>query len=73
MHAGRVRKVQHDLEEAEKRADVAETLANKMRAESWDRDQGGNAWLTSLLTLAIRSDSSAFVWFVLQAQEGKME
>lgn len=42
VHASRVRKVQHNLEEAEERADVAETLANKMRAESWDRDQGGN-------------------------------
>lgn len=30
----RFRKAQHDLEEAEERADVAESLANKMRAKS---------------------------------------
>lgn len=34
MHIARFRKVQHDLEEAEERADVAESLANKMRAKS---------------------------------------
>lgn len=30
----RLRKAQHELEEAEERADVAESLANKMRAKS---------------------------------------
>lgn len=30
----RFRKAQHELEEAEERADVAESLANKMRAKS---------------------------------------
>ncbi|XP_039680167.1 myosin heavy chain, fast skeletal muscle-like [Perca fluviatilis] len=34
MHLARLRKVQHDQEEAEERADVAESLANKMRAKS---------------------------------------
>lgn len=32
----RFRKAQHDLEEAEERADVAESLANKMRAKTRD-------------------------------------
>lgn len=36
MHMARFRKAQHDLEEAEERADVAESLANKMRAKSRD-------------------------------------
>ncbi|XP_056258001.1 myosin heavy chain, fast skeletal muscle-like isoform X4 [Seriola aureovittata] len=33
-HMARFRKAQHELEEAEERADVAESLANKMRAKS---------------------------------------
>lgn len=37
IHLSRFRKAQHDLEEAEERADVAESLANKMRAKSRDR------------------------------------
>lgn len=35
-HMARFRKAQHDLEEAEERADVAESLANKMRAKTRD-------------------------------------
>lgn len=34
VHMARFRKVQHELEEAEERADMAESLANKMRAKS---------------------------------------
>lgn len=34
MQMARFRKAQHDLEEAEERAEVAESLANKMRAKS---------------------------------------
>lgn len=34
VHIARFRKAQHDLEEAEERADVAESLANKMLAKS---------------------------------------
>lgn len=34
VHMARFRKAQHELEEAEERADVAESLANKMRAKS---------------------------------------
>lgn len=36
VHMARFRKAQHDLEEAEERADVAESLANKMRAKTRD-------------------------------------
>lgn len=36
MNMARFRKSQHELEEAEERADVAESLANKMRAKSRD-------------------------------------
>ncbi len=38
-HLGRFRKVQHELEEAEERADIAESQVNKLRAKS--RDIGG--------------------------------
>lgn len=34
MHMARFRKAQHELEQAEERADMAESLANKMRAKS---------------------------------------
>lgn len=34
VQMARFRKAQHDLEEAEERAEVAESLANKMRAKS---------------------------------------
>lgn len=33
----RFRKAQHDLEEAEERADMAESLANKMRAKNREK------------------------------------
>lgn len=33
---GKVRKLQHELEEAEERADIAESQVNKMRAKSRD-------------------------------------
>lgn len=39
MHLTKLRKVQHDLEEAEERADIAESQVNKLRAKS--RDLGG--------------------------------
>uniref|UniRef100_A0A8B9HBT8 Uncharacterized protein n=1 Tax=Astyanax mexicanus TaxID=7994 RepID=A0A8B9HBT8_ASTMX len=35
-HLSRFRKVQHELEEAQERADIAETQVNKMRAKSRD-------------------------------------
>lgn len=42
---GKLRKLQHELEEAEERADIAESQVNKMRAKS--RDSGtkvSNDW-----------------------------
>ncbi|XP_065820913.1 myosin heavy chain, fast skeletal muscle-like [Labrus bergylta] len=41
VHMARFRKAQHELEEAEERADVAESLANKMRVKS--REIGAKA------------------------------
>lgn len=37
-HLSKCRKVQHELEEAEERADIAESQVNKLRAKS--RDSG---------------------------------
>lgn len=36
IHLGKFRKVQHELEEAEERADIAESQLNKLRAKSRD-------------------------------------
>ena len=36
VHLTKLRKVQHELEEAEERADIAESQVNKMRAKSRD-------------------------------------
>lgn len=38
VHLSKCRKVQHELEEAEERADIAESQVNKMRAKT--RDSG---------------------------------
>ncbi len=38
VHLSKCRKVQHELEEAEERADIAESQVNKLRAKS--RDSG---------------------------------
>ena len=35
-HLGKFRKLQHELDEAEERADIAESQVNKMRAKSRD-------------------------------------
>ena len=35
-HMSRLRKVQHELEEAQERADIAESQVNKLRAKSRD-------------------------------------
>lgn len=34
VHLAKLRKVQHELEEAQERADIAESQVNKMRAKS---------------------------------------
>lgn len=36
MHLGKFRKMQHELDEAEERADIAESQVNKLRAKSRD-------------------------------------
>ena len=36
VHLSKCRKVQHELEEAEERADIAESQVNKLRAKSRD-------------------------------------
>jgi len=43
-HLSKLRKVQHELEEAEERADIAESQVNKLRAKS--RDAGKVIFLT---------------------------
>lgn len=40
VHLLKVRKVQHELEEAEERADIAESQLNKLRAKSRDVGKG---------------------------------
>lgn len=35
-HLGKFRKIQHELDEAEERADIAESQVNKLRAKSRD-------------------------------------
>ncbi|MEQ2190133.1 hypothetical protein GOODEAATRI_032614, partial [Goodea atripinnis] len=35
-HMSRLRKVQHEMEEAQERADIAESQVNKLRAKSRD-------------------------------------
>ncbi|CDR18091.1 unnamed protein product [Oncorhynchus mykiss] len=40
QHMSKFRKVQHELEEAEERADIAETQVNKLRAKTRDSGKG---------------------------------
>ena len=42
MHLSKCRKVQHELEEAEERADIAESQVNKMRSKSRDTGKVNN-------------------------------
>ncbi|MEQ2185026.1 hypothetical protein GOODEAATRI_013962, partial [Goodea atripinnis] len=39
-HMSRLRKVQHEMEEAQERADIAESQVNKLRAKSRDAGKG---------------------------------
>lgn len=41
QHLSKLRKVQHELEEAEERADIAESQVNKLRAKSRDLGSKG--------------------------------
>lgn len=52
-YLSKCRKVQHELEEAEERADIAESQVNKMRARS--RDAGK---VTSSLFLVVLHDQN---------------
>lgn len=51
MHLARFRKVQHELEEAEERADISESQVNKLRAKS--RDISGKVRITNSIYLSI--------------------
>lgn len=68
VHLSRFRKAQHDLEEAEERAEVAESLANKMRAKRRDVGSkvaplaGGFRVLAAPLILLIKADSSCLFY-----------
>ena len=42
-HLSRFRKVQHELEEAQERADIAESQVNKLRAKSRDHGKSDSA------------------------------
>lgn len=46
VHLGKFRKLQHELDEAEERADIAETQVNKLRIKS--RDVGSKVSNTAL-------------------------
>lgn len=53
VHLSKFRKLQHEMEEAEERADIAESQVNKLRAKS--RDVGSKVW----------SMHSIWAWHVL--------
>ena len=43
-HMSKFRKVQHELEEAEERADIAESQVNKLRTKSRDSGKVKTCW-----------------------------
>lgn len=47
VHLSKCRKLQHELEEAEERADIAESQVNKLRAKSRDSGKVNNIGLIS--------------------------
>lgn len=47
VHLSKCRKLQHELEEAEERADIAESQVNKLRAKSRDSGKVNNISLIS--------------------------
>lgn len=79
MHMARFRKAQHELEEAEERADVAESLANKMRAKS--REIGTKVPSLNMIKHVnkhwpesdIKSSINTHLLFVFQVPEGQGE
>lgn len=44
VHLSKCRKLQHELEEAEERADIAESQVNKLRAKSRDSGKVNIIW-----------------------------
>lgn len=44
VHLSKCRKLQHELEEAEERADIAESQVNKLRAKSRDSGKVNIMW-----------------------------
>ena len=54
-HLSKCRKVQHELEEAEERADIAESQVNKLRAKS--RDSGK---VNTYVSLVINNQQSNY-------------
>lgn len=53
-HLGKFRKLQHELDEAEERADIAESQVNKLRAKSRDI----SSKVSSLIIQMLISDKS---------------
>lgn len=53
----KLRKVQHELEESEERADIAESQVNKLRAKSRDSGKVKDV-LSDLIHISIYPDSS---------------
>lgn len=68
-HLAKLRKVQHELEEAEERADIAESQVNKMKVKS--RDVGKVSHLSGKHTLLSDTDNSDNLSFCLQPGEGE--
>lgn len=66
-HLAKLRKVQHELEEAEERADIAESQVNKMKVKS--RDVGKVSHLSGKHTLLSDTDNSDNLSFCLQPGE----
>lgn len=68
-HLAKLRKVQHELEEAEERADIAESQVNKMKVKS--RDVGKVSHLSGKHTLLSDTDNGDNLSFCLQPGEGE--
>lgn len=84
-HLGKFRKLQHELDEAEERADIAESQVNKLRAKSRDvgskvggvaGEPGTCAWGAVLSPLAAFIDQTWTVeqsWFDLSQKQNSSD
>lgn len=61
VHLGKFRKLQHELDEAEERADIAESQVNKLRAKSRDI----SAKVSSLIIQMLLSDKTSCVCVII--------